>query len=261
MDGWWAMMKRLLSLIDIPIYCFVIYMTGAFCFAGNIHHQLLKIAKSRVSAAGCSSPITFSYHMENSNDVTVGTPTGCSNGDEVGTETSVAYESSSPAPQDGTYSILFDGNPDNIAFDISGEDIFDDTAGNIDFYFYLDSFTSNREILRANGDGQNFLSIVIITNTDNELRLRYKGNNITVDLTTTGCDLSTGTWVHLIVRWTQADVDPNLFIDCNDGTTISDNTNLTDWTTAAATLTLGNGGVSAYRGNIDNLTIKDTYAD
>lgn len=212
-----------------------------------------------VTGDGCTSPVTFSYNFENSADVTA-SGNGCSNGDTIGTETSIAYESASPAPQEGTYSALFDGVTDSIVYDITDRDIFTEVQGNISIYFYLDAFTNNREIFKIDGDANNLLEAHLRTNTDNELRVRYRGNGTFVPVTTTNCDLSTGTWVHLIVRWQQTG-DPNLLVDCNDGTQASSNTDLTAWTTAPVTFTLGDAGNLALEGNLDNLDIKNTYAD
>lgn len=210
-------------------------------------------------AAACSSPETFRYHMENSNDVTVGTPTGCSNGDTTGTENGITYESASPAPQDGTYSLLCDGVNDKIEFDVISRDIVTEVQGNKHFWFYLDTYTSARDIVHVASSGNDFIQFQLLTNTDNELRLRYRGNGTTVALSTTACDLTTGVWVEITIRWQQTG-DPNLFIDCG-GSTISTNTDLTAWAGNPSIFRIGDSGNFALQGNVDALTIKETYAD
>ena len=224
--------------------------------------QAMQLCAGRPISAesgGCTGGEIFAYHFENSNDVTVGTPTGCSAGDEVATNTNVTFESSSPAPQDGTWSALFDSSGDKLEFDPPSAGM--DTAGTVDKYIYLDAFTDNGEIFKLDGGGGNQV-LIGMTGTE-EIFLIYEGNTDQVTLITTGCDLVTGEWIHIIGKWRQGAENPSTYISCDSptGGTDSDqsDTDLTDFSSAPTTVIMGSAGGTALSGNMDNLHIYDAW--
>jgi hypothetical protein len=96
-------------------------------------------------------------------DVTLGTPCGCSDGDEIGAETgSPSFDATTQS--DGTYSLLINALTEYYAFDISGVDLFDIDDFKITFDLYLGSYAGAGEwvyVWQAYYDADNLASVYI----------------------------------------------------------------------------------------------------
>jgi len=122
-------MKRLLLLIFIPVL---------FAVLADARMSLMQLGGGfDVVCDDCTGATKFAFHMEDDDatpDVTLGSPCGCSDGDEVGAETgSPAF--SSAQKSDGTYSLHINAIDEYYEFDANGGEIdHDDFKITFDIY-------------------------------------------------------------------------------------------------------------------------------
>lgn len=177
----------------------------------------------------CTGTLLFSWHAENA-DVTSGTPCGCSSGDTIGTASSGATIDA-VVYWDGTHSVSIPTASDYYTFDAAS--ILSSTAGTFVTKFRVHTWAAGNNLLYANIDANNYLVIRLI-GTD-EIDTKWDGNSTAVQITTTDANISLDTWYTATVKWTTADVNPNLWMqicdtdNANCATAISSNTNLTAW--------------------------------
>jgi hypothetical protein len=245
------MMKRVLAIV-----------LGLCLLSGlSVNADIDTIEGSTIAGGeeGCTGDCTLILHFENSLTVTEGSPAGCSAGDTVITNSNATF--SSDYAQEGTYSLLLNHVNDQTYLDITTDDIAFEDKGTIDLYFYLDTFASGRELIKLHGDAGNRMMLTFITNTDNELKLEYKGDGSGQDrtLTTTDCNLVEGEEIHIIAKWRQGETDPSMSIYCNSATggeaTITSNDDLPTWDVDAAYLYMGVGNGVTPLGKLDTMKV------
>jgi hypothetical protein len=153
------------------------------------------------SADSCSGGLIFSWHGEDA-DVTVGTPTGCSAGDETGTASSGATISSTQK-KDGSNSVSIPTSSDYYSFTLSSSDIFNDDAGTVDFWIYMDTHSNHGGILRFQetaGTDEIYIRMEESGGND-ELQVWHEGNSVERTAYTSVGPITEDTWYHVIVKW------------------------------------------------------------
>lgn len=214
----------------------------------------------------CTGGLTFSWHCENT-DVTLGTPAGCSAGDET-----ASVGAGSPAinadvtPYDGSYTVDIPASgPHYYSFTLSNDTIVDDTKGTVSFYLYVNAFADASYLFKAtyNVDNQIYIKLSNFS-TINRIELYHVGNTTIRKVeTSNSTDMPTGQWVLVTAKWSTTAVGGNyLYINYNDG---SDHSNvLTDSITAFASnatgLWIGKSAVStAGDYALDKIEIWDSW--
>lgn len=244
------MRKLLLSIAALALILVASFQVHAWMNVGMVGGGVPAVA------GGCTGSLLLSAHFENSDDITAGTPAGCSAGaDTTFARTGATYTTNNP--QDGTYSLLLDDDTENAIITVTSRDIFDERTGRIDFYFYADNVASSGDIFLARYGDDDYIAV---NRSGTEIRLRY--NSTTggaVSVTTSGLSLTNGTSYHIVAQW-QSTGDPNLYLTVN-AVTASSNTNLTAMAGSPTTLYFGDSGGWAFRGKIDNVKIYNTYSD
>ena len=186
-------------------------------------------------------------------DTVITNSDGCSQGDTTGSLASQAVFLAAPSPQTG-YVIQLgatgSGAYDGCLFTVSSADIWNDQAGTIEVMFYVPSTggfvagTSIFEIIAQTAEDRFYLQ----TSGTDELQLLHEGANAGATyITTTAANIVTDTWYTATIKWTTADVSPNLSLSCN-GNTVTSNTNLTAFDTAITQMSIGNAldGTNGY---------------
>jgi len=204
----------------------------------------------------CSSPMTFSWHMENT-DVTLGTPSGCSVGNTTATFVSLGALNTDLF-YDGSTSLDIPTSGDFASFSVSSNDIINPAAGTISFWMYIDTAVANLRPFSTGPDADNFIR-TFITNTD-EIRVNWSGNATVVYAVTTNANIPNTTWVNVIAKYTTADVDPNLSIRVvGYGSEAISNDNPTAWVGTNTSMVVGNSGSAAGDFHIDNLQVYNSW--
>jgi len=231
----------------------------------GVTRQLLGVIASKNAGTeepgggGCTGDEVMYIEFENSTTITDGTPAGCAAGgwDTTAAATSVSYETTSPAPSSGTYSVLLDDPGDEWVYDVTDTGF--DEEGTITFDMHIDSPTNGENVIvPLYYDGSNWIKVEM-TGTADELRFRHRGNDSTTDdATTTDCNMTTGNWYSVTVKWRQSG-SPYTYIDCG-GTAVSGTTAITSFGTAGDTLYVGaHPGTNSFRGNVDNVHVYTTW--
>jgi hypothetical protein len=162
----------------------------------------------------CSGDLMFSWHFENSLDITQGVPCGCvdSGGDSTA-------EANGPATfdntykYDGVYSGDYPGAADYHKFLSSTDANFNHEEGKIIVWVYAVTFVNGAEIYRADNGATNsdFLQLDM-TNVDTDITFRahwqtYNGGTPTNDYATTPT-LSTyfaeSEWLRVTYQWNRS---------------------------------------------------------
>jgi hypothetical protein len=246
-------MKQLLTVIVLLLYASSV--SGMQLFAGR--------PPAAGGGSGCTGSVTLEWNCENSADVT-DSGNGCSVGDEVGAETDVAYESSSPTAQEGTYSVNFTTTTTSaVVFDVSSRDIVTEVAGTLSGYLWIDSW-AEKDVIKVTSASNDFIRLRTYTGAgpSRQLEFEYRGNGTGVILQTDACDMSESEWVAFTMKWRQGSTDPSLYLYCSSGggtDTETSNTDLTSWAGSPATVTFGQSAGNNISGNLDDLQIDNTY--
>lgn len=215
-----------------------------------------------VSCDSCTGGLLFSAYFESTSDVTTGTPCGCSAGDTTGTANDSAT--------------IHDGYIDSadglkyFSWDVSSDDICKDTEGSVLIKYEYSTTVVLAQLFHLFGEtAQNRINIQIAGSTD-DLTVLHEGADAgaTTASTTGVATTSVDTPYYVIIRWTTADVDPNLYIAIYDmaknlrNSAGSSNTNLTafDVQAAANGLRIGNDTSADAAIKIHSIKIWDTYA-
>ena len=219
-------------------------------------------ATAAAACTSCTGGVIFAAYFSQDGDVTTGSPCGCSAGDTTGT----AADSCTIT---GGYLYSAD-NGKYYAWDVSSDDIFNDQTGSIliEFRIVAETFT-NGALLFDVTPQTNEDRVEIYTSGGDELSLVHEGANTPTTIATSGADnVLVNTQYYVVIRWTTANVDPNLKIEIYNGTTdaliddASSNTNLTAFDTAAGAghFKVGNNSAANTSINIYKIKVWDTYA-
>ena len=250
------------------IIIFIALSFFSVCFAGSIQDMhKAAIARKNISCYDCDSDdATFLWEC-NSTTVGTGTPCGCSDGD---TTTSANDEATITAG-----ACVFDdtgGTPDGLdffPFDVSSDDIFDDSIGTVFINFKVDTFVDDVTLLYVYKDDDNRFRVKI-DNSD-EVSTVHEGQNNSQWAATTDSPVSTGVIYIVRVKWEVGgtpDLAINIFneamVEQGSGATNDTPLTLMNPEPGAGGLQVGNGlavGVGAnftiYYIHIYN-TLKDT---
>jgi len=255
-------MKRLL-FIPLIFLCSALWAADSCKEPVQLARMNPYIAGAGVSAVTCTSctgGLLFAAYFEDaSGDVTLGSPCGCSVGDTTGAATDSCTIT-------GGYLYSADTTK-HWSWDVSSNDIIKPTAGSILLKFRVETWVDQTELFAAYEDTNNRISIYL--HIGDEVFVMHKGNSTEVAAQTSGTNtavINTDYW--LVVRWTTADVDPNLKIELYNGTTkalIDDGTSNTNCVDFANVLGAGDfkvGNRTTNNGSVRIYSIKvwDTYA-
>lgn len=166
----------------------------------------------------CAGALILTSHFENADDLTTGTPCGCStNADKTWALTNAVY--STTQESDGAYSIYIDDDLDTavIPADLSK------TAGTITFDIYVATYGQYTSYVAWYVDSNNFLGCYA-PSTGN-IFCEYKGNGTSEGVTAA---MSNGAWHSVVFEWRTGATDPSISIAIDGGAATTSNTNLVE---------------------------------
>jgi hypothetical protein len=204
----------------------------------------------------CTDGLTFAaYFNDNTGDVTLGNPCGCSTGNSTGT----ANDSCTihDGYLDSAYALQY------FFYDGAILDSLD-TEGSTLLDVRVDTWVDDAKIFELFGSASNYINIALYSS--NDLRIWYNGNGSMVSgAITNNNQMNTSTRYYIIVRWTQSDVDPNIAVFLYNAsenqldTGIANNA-LTDWSTEPTELRIGNSHTTKDAAiRIYSIKVWDTY--
>jgi len=241
------------------IFILILLLIPAFAWASG---RIVFMSPGTSSCASCTGGLLFAaYFEENANlDITEGEPCGCaaSSGDTLWTandscvivEGANGYVDSADA---GKY----------ISFDISSDDIVNDSTGSVAIKIETTGFDNGANIIEMYNDYFNQIYLTYYSAAD--LLFMYRGNNVSKNTITAAAGVATGGTYYIIFRWTNDDVDPNIYLEVFDSDKVSmgsgsNNDNLTALASAPTILKIGNSTVEEGDTHIFGVKIYDTYA-
>jgi hypothetical protein len=249
------------------ILIILLLLLPVLCLAGPLQEKHMSvIAKKNVSApAGdsCTSGLLLSSHFENNDDVTQGTPAGCSAGADstwaraAGGHGGATYVNTTHTgwPNDGTYSLLFNAHDETATMSVTSEDICEGSNGRFDLWIYLDTAATNGTIIRASTATSANINIQMV---GTQLRFQYIDNDANLYVITTTA-LEDAHKYHVIARWRVGATDPAIrlsYYDDTDTLVQTVDNNGTSYDMGAVTnIYLGDTGGDAFAGKIDSLKI------
>ena len=212
----------------------------------------------------CTGSLVLIAHFENSDTITTGTPAGCSAlGDTTWALGGSAAYTADAATGSGSYSVNFptdSSSADQAVIttpDASG--VWEGSAGRLDFYMKISALpAAERGVIAVYSTSDNFVRTDL--NADGELVVRHYAT-FARTLTTANCNMETGVWYHIIIKWREGTDDPSLSATCGENTeTINDN--LYSWSgTDPANIDVGKHGGYSFDGQVDYLRVYTTWAD
>ena len=216
------------------------------------------------SCTGSGTSPSFCWEVATDTE-NVSTDGGCviSGGDASATANSAVDITSAPTGKSG-YAVTWSTERDYYAFDVSSDDLVDDTAGTVVFDFYVTTFYNYTYMFMVRAlSGEDEISVGIV-HTD-ELRLSYEGSNAgEVYATTSGADLQLNTWYTVTAKWRTGNQsgNPTLSITANNVTATS-STTLTAFTNqpGSNSLMIGNPGGSANGASVKNIKIYKAWVE
>lgn len=223
---------------------FILVLLSAIqVYAGGYYYARPASAEVFCSSCGTGSTTIFCWGIS-TNDTTITNSDGCSQGDTTATATSQGTFIAAPSPQTG-YAVQVGatgaGGYDGYTFTVSTDDIWNDQAGTIEVMFYVPStggFVDGTSIFEIIAQANEDRFYLILSGTD-ELQLLHEGANAGATyITTTAANIAVDTWYTAAIKWTTADVSPNLSLTCNENT-VTSNTNLTAFDTAVTQMSIG----------------------
>jgi hypothetical protein len=257
--------KGLIKLLCLLSLVLTTGLGWAQCAEDNPQVARLMVVGGGVPVAtgdSCTDGLLFSWHCEDL-DVTVGTPKGCSAGDTTGSAASGAVIAAGGT--DGSNYLNIPTAGDYVDFTISSRDIADDRYGTLTFDLYIDTFSNGEAYgwIRDSATGD-MIRFSMLNATNYQVCVRYsKAAAPASDITicTSNADLQEDTWYSVTVKWTTADVNPNLYIVVDGhGTAGSSNTNLNTFTNGPDTLRFGDVyGSNPGPVKFDNIKIYNSY--
>lgn len=127
---------------------------------------------TQTSGADCSGDLMLAASFENNDDLTQGTPAGCSDGDTTWTLTSATYSSTQAG--DGTYSLSRSGTYQYASLGVSASDTFNPDEFKVEFLAYVDTF-GLLSLFESKTDTQNYIAIKVAgSSTDIRMGLTYE---------------------------------------------------------------------------------------
>lgn len=207
------------------------------------------------SCDDCSGSLMFAWHMDDNDptpDVTLGTPCGCSDGDEIGAETG-SPEFSTTQKSDGTRSLRINALDEDYLFVVSSDDLINLDSFKVTFDIYVVSYPGTAakyiEIFRATS-GSDY--VVVVAKNGGTLNTYHNGGATWNDLA--GVTVATGSFVSCELQMKTGVAGNDSYLICGANSAEEDN----DLGTAASATSLYFGdksGDEAGEYYIDNVKI------
>jgi hypothetical protein len=238
-------------------------------FALNVEARMnVGIVGGSVAAAtgeSCTGSLVVIAHFENNDDITVGTPAGCSaTGDTTwdrATGNGDSAYTADAATGSGSYSL-------SLPTDASSEDTarltmagIDGAQLRLDFWMKITVLPASGTRMIANIYYNNDNLADLSLSTSGNIVARHVGGGFSRTLTTTACNLSTGTWYHIIFAYREGASDPSMSVTCDANTETITSDLYTQSGVDPGLLIVGFGGNYAFDGQIDYLKLYTTYSD
>lgn len=188
----------------IRIFCLLVLLgITPFAFAGGMVQTNI-LVDTGPPADDCSGDLKFSWHMENI-DVTLGTPAGCSDGDETGTLNSSASLSTTEK-SDGTNSVKVEksSGAGYYSFDVSSNDIIAMTEGKLTIDLFVDTYVDNAVFIKWKDSG--CYAMIRMRNDGSDIEVQaYVDQGTAIDtLETSGSGHTVDEWLRIIYQWDHA---------------------------------------------------------
>jgi hypothetical protein len=202
-------MKKIILILAI---CLVPLTAMGFMFIGG------RPAASSSSCDDCSGTLTFAAHFENSDDVTSGTPCGCSDDDEVGDRTQSAHTPTyvSTPKKDGSYALDTHYGNTYIHFDDNGTitDFYQSSfAVTYKFWVYVEHYyDDNGKVFSSRHDGDNYVRLKVTGASDAiDFGLEFEESDTGVHVTVTAdSDCSDQTWYYVVAKVRSGSTNPSM---------------------------------------------------
>ena len=153
------------------------------------------------SCTDCSGAITFAAHFENNDDIEVGVPCGCADGDTTATQYGgISYSDTDKT--DGTYSLLI--GPQDYLYFSNNNDNFPVAEGSLAFDFMINTYAANFAFIDfVDGTVENRLQIYMgVADTPNiDIYVWWEGTNSGSEGFYINCNISEGSKYTLVVTW------------------------------------------------------------
>ncbi len=192
---------------------------------------------------GRDQDLTFEWHGESTKaEFSIGDDTALLNGAAVITNT-VAY--------DGASSLYCPTLSDYAAFDVTGNDLWNQSGGSVDIMAYIESYANTASIFWVYCNSTNNLYIQLRTN--DVIRMTWKGMNTNTTVETTDT-FSTGAWFRVTASW-RTNASPYLSIAINGGTPVTSGTLPTIMDASPTYVRFGEATGRDVVGYIDNMLL------
>lgn len=164
----------------------------------NAGHFIRKVGGT---ADDCSGDLKFSWHMEN-DDVTLGDPAGCSDGDETGSITGSAILDTTQK-SDGQKSIKVSKSSGTgfYSFDVSSNDIIDMQEGKIVIDLYVDTWVNNAVFIKWKDSGCYAMIRLRNSASDIEVGAYVDQGSVYDTLETSGSGHTEDEWLRITYQW------------------------------------------------------------
>lgn len=211
------------------ILCFFIWGNILFCTPARALSPtfLQLVAGGDPVCDDCSGSLKFAWHMEdndNTPDVTIGNPCGCSDGDTIGEEFG-SPDFSTSQKSDGTYSLRINAKFERYKFAVSSNDLIDLDSIKITFDLYIVTYPSAGliQILVSEYDGTDHLALYL-SSTDNKVIAQRIGQSTSQYI---GIAVATGSWFSCEYQAKTGIGDVDHYIKCGVTSAEEDDDHLT----------------------------------
>jgi hypothetical protein len=219
----------LITLFSI-VHC---YAGGVMMMGGGV-----PVVAGGFCSTGCTGDLVFCWGIDG--DAVTGDSItltdGCSAGDAT-----VTFNSGTtvePNPSGSGYALYFPTSSDTGLFDVTTDDILDDTVGTFQADIYVTTWADLTGVLRVFGQIDTDFVRIRLSGTD-EITISHEGNNAgTVTATTGAANMVINGWYTITGKWRTGVTDPSLSITANASTGTS-TTDLTEWAIQPSQIQLG----------------------
>jgi hypothetical protein len=232
-----------------------LFFALAFLLISSAAWGQLLMQGTKIGRVGCPADQILAAHFENNDDVTAGTPAGCTNSATTTlTKTGTAAYSATQA-SDGTYSLYLAAATDKAT--IPTQDV--RSAGTLIFDVYMASHVNWATLFHFYIDANNKIMLEL-TGTSGSMMMTYKGQGATpVTATTTG--IAFGSWNTITLKWSVAGASGKyISIQHDSDTPVTSASVITVLSGTWPDLTLGDPAVTISKvGYYDKLILYNTW--
>jgi hypothetical protein len=213
------------------LFLFLIFLATPASAGFESVIQYYNAAGEAPTGCSCTGDVLFCWEMTADfvDTDNISGSGGCSVGDSTITFTSDAAGEPCPTGRDD-YCVHIPTSYDSVDFDISSEDIIHLDEGTITFDLYVDTWAPGTRIFSVLG-AEGTDEIVFHLDGTEDVRFTYEGDDTRSSALVGSAALSVDTWYSVILKWTNADVDPNVYAEVN-GASFYSNINLAAWNVA-----------------------------